>query len=349
MELPGEYFPAILWTLATLVGGWLVGWLVEVYFLRRVSKAELLHESLSGLGRWMGLAAGLGLALRYRLLPPDWQDDSAMIWKISSMLICTIFLARLVGRYVHHHTIHLSGEFPATTLVRNVVSVLVYIVGTLIILQTLGISVAPVLTALGVGGLAVALALQDTLGNLFAGIQIIATRKIQVGQFISLENALDGYVTDITWRYTTIRKLNDQMVIIPNSKLASSIVINSYLPDQEVNVNIELGVHYDSDLEEVERLAIDIAKSILKDYPGAVLEFEPLVRFRGFGDSAINMAVIYRVKEWTDQFLLKHDMIKALHKGFREKGIVIPFPIRTLDLPKNALDALSGRRSDTDR
>lgn len=327
-----DLFTDFLWTFALLAAGWLVGWVLEAYFLRRLPRVNSLYRTLSGLGRWMGFAAGLGLALRYQLLPEGWESDAVTFWKISSIFIATIFLARLVGRYVHEHTMGIEGDLPSTSLVQNLVSGLVYLVGILIILQTLGISVTPVLTALGVGGLAVALALQDTLGNLFAGIQIIASRKILVGQFIALENGQDGYVTDITWRNTTIHTLTNQLVIIPNSKLASSIVVNAHLPSQDVSARVEVGVHYDSDLERVERIALETAHEVLSDYPGAQPDVEPVIRFREFGESSINLAVVVRVKEWTDQFALRHLLIKALHKRFREEQIVIPYPMRTLTL-----------------
>ncbi len=346
MEFPTEYMQALLWSLALLAGSWLLGWLVESYFLARLPRTSVFRKSLSGLGRWMGLATGLGLALRYRLLPAEWQGDAVLAWKISCLLIATVFLARLVGRFVREQTLGFSNELPTTSLVENVVKGLVYLVGILVVLQTLDISVTPVLTALGVGGLAVALALQDTLGNLFAGIQIIATRKIQPGQFIQLEGGQEGYVTDITWRDTTIHTLPNHMVIIPNAKLAASIVTNSYLPSMEIGTRVEVGVHYDSDLEHVERVAFEIAADVLKTFPGAVTEFEPAIRFREFADSSINMAIIFRAKEWADQFALQHEMIKALHKGFRKEGIAIPFPIRTLDLssmnlPKELRQAIS--------
>ena len=341
MDFPTEYLYSILWTLAVMAGGWLLGWLVESYLLSRLSKEAIFRKTLSGLGRWLGLATGLGLALRYQLLPPDWYADGILVWKVSCLLIATLFCARLVGRYVHENTISFSGEIPATSLIENVVRGVVYMVGVLVILQTLEISVAPVLTALGVGGLAVALALQDTLGNLFAGITIIASRKIRPGQFIQLEGGQEGYVTDITWRNTTIHTLPNHMVIIPNAKLASSIVTNSYLPSPDIGFRVEVGVHYDSDLDLVEKVALETTHAVLDRYPDAKTEVEPVVRFREFADSSINLAVIIRVAEWSEQFLIKHEMIKALHKAFRQAGINIPFPIRTLDIPENVLNRFS--------
>ncbi|MCB0531857.1 MAG: mechanosensitive ion channel family protein [Lewinellaceae bacterium] len=345
MDFPTEYLYSMAWTIAVMVGGWLVGWLVESYLLSRLSKEAIFRKTLSGLGRWLGLATGLGLALRYQLLPPDWYKDGILVWKVSCLLIATIFCARMVGRYVHENTISISGEIPATSLIENVVRGVVYMVGVLVILQTLEISVAPVLTALGVGGLAVALALQDTLSNLFAGITIIASRKIRPGQFIQLEGGQEGYVTDITWRNTTIHTLPNHMVIIPNAKLASSIVTNSYLPSPDIGFRVEVGVHYDSDLDQVEQVALATAKTVLDAHPDARTEDEPVIRFREFADSSINMAIIIRVAEWSEQFAIKHEMIKALHKAFNKAGIVIPFPIRTLDIPEKVQEKLLESRA----
>ena len=93
-------------------------------------------------------------------------------------------------------------------------------------LNAVGVSITPIITALGVGGLAMALALQDTLSNLFAGIHILAEHTIRIGDFIRLETGQEGYVEDISWRTTRIRMLPNNMVIVPNSKLAQSVVVN---------------------------------------------------------------------------------------------------------------------------
>ena len=105
------------------------------------------------------------------------------------------------------------------------------------------------LTALGVGGLAVALALQDTLGNLFAGLQIVASKQVRPGDYLLLESGQEGSVTDIAWRYTTLRTQSNNLVVVPNAKLGQSIITNFQLPDQPLSVIIEFGVAYSSDLE----------------------------------------------------------------------------------------------------
>ena len=185
-------------------------------------------------------------------------------------------------------------------------------------------------TALGVGGLAVALALQDTLSNLFAGIHILASRKVRTGDYIRLETGQEGNVVDISWRTTTIKAPANHLIIVPNTRVASSIVIDFDQPDRETVVIIGLGVSYDSDLEKVERVTIDVAKSVLKEIDGGVPAFEPVVRFSDFSDFAIRINVILRSKQFGDQFLLKHEFIRRIHERYRREGIVIPYPIREI-------------------
>ncbi|MBK8557751.1 MAG: mechanosensitive ion channel family protein [Lewinellaceae bacterium] len=250
---------------------------------------------------------------------------------------------RILGRLVLDNTSEIAGVLPTVSLMHYVLRVTIYIIGSLIILALFDISITPMLTALGVGGLAVALALQDTLSNLFAGIQIIASRKLQPGQYITLEGLQEGYITDITWRNTTIQTLRNTLVIVPNKTIASSIITNTWLPDSEISVLVECSVHYKSNLEEVERLVIAAAQQLQIDHEGAVSSHEPAVRFYAFGPSSIDFRVGLRAINYEWQYALRSEMIKRLHKLFQEEGIVIPYPIRTLEMDADMLQDI--RRS----
>jgi len=206
----------------------------------------------------------------------------------------------------------------------------------MLILANLGISLTPILTTLGIGSLAVAIALQDTLGNLFAGLYIKADRPIEIGQYVRLESGEEGYVDAIGWRSTRIRMLPNNMVVVPNSKIVQSNITNYYLPDRELAVLVEVGVHYDSDLEKVERVTREVAKEVLQTVPGGVPHFEPFIRYHTFSDSSINFTVILRGREFVDNFLIRHEFIKRLHVRYQKEGIVIPFPIRTVYLKQES-------------
>lgn len=204
-------------------------------------------------------------------------------------------------------------------------------IGILILLDNLGISITPVLASFGVGSLAIALALQPTLENFFSGMQLVIDKPISIGQFIRLDSGEEGYVHNIGWRSTSIRMLPDNMVIVPNKLLVNSRVINYHYPCKEIATGVEVGVHYGSDLEKVEKVTLEVAREILKNVQGGVPEFAPSIRFHTFSDYSINFTVNLRAKEFVDTYLIKHEFIKRLHKRYREEGIVIPCPIRTID------------------
>lgn len=220
-----------------------------------------------------------------------------------------------------------------------------FAVGGMIILDNLGISLTPLLTTLGIGSLAVAIALQDTLGNFFAGLHVKADRPIELGHYIRIESGEEGFVEHIGWRSTRIRMLPNNMVVVPNSKLVGSIITNYYLPERELAVLVQVGVHYDSDLEHVERVTIEVGKEILQTVTGGVSTFQPFIRYHTFSDSSINFTVILRAKEFVDNFLIKHEFIKRLQARYKKEGITIPFPIRTLYFANGIGEQFQGKES----
>ena len=243
----------------------------------------------------------------------------------------TIAAANLTGKMFRHYVEKTEIPVPTTGLTHGLIKGLILVVGFLIILGSLGISITPLITALGVGGLAVALALQDTLSNLFAGIHILVEKPLRVGDFIKLETGQEGYVEDIGWRTTRVRMLSNNMVIIPNSRLSQSILTNYCLPEKRMSLLIPIGVSYSSDPEKIERILVEEAKQGTKDIPGLLAEPEPFVRFiPGFGESSLDFTLICQVREFVDQYLAQHELRKRIFKRFNEEGIEIPFPHRTV-------------------
>lgn len=281
---------------------------------------------------------GVYAAGRIFRLPVEW---AAILDKtIASALIvsATLWIADLGARFLE---VGLGkgqqGSAPVTGVLRNVVYVTVLVVGGLVLLETLGVSITPILTTLGVGGLAVALALQDTLANLFAGLHVTMAGNIRVGDFVKLESGEDGYIEDIQWRATRVRTLSNNFVLIPNSRLSQSVVTNLHRPSKDLAVLVQMGVHYSSDLEQVERVTRNVGREIMKSVPGAVPEFEPFIRFHTFGDSSIDFTVILRAREFTDNYLVKHEFIKAISRAFASEKIVIPYPIRAINLEQEGV------------
>ena len=256
-----------------------------------------------------------------------WVDH---LFFIAYTLIFTYILARIISLLISRW-LQVSKKFERTPkLLSKAISVIVYIIAFLIILKDLNVDITPFIATLGIGGLAVGLALQNTLSNLFGGIHIISDEPIKVGDYIELQGLADvsGTVEDIGWRSTRIKSPGNNVIVVPNAKLADSIIINSTSQDKQVSVSVKCGVSYESDLEEVEKAAIEVGKHILKTVPGAVKDFTPVVRFNTFGESNVEFNVILRAQEFGKKFLLSHELIKALKVAFDKKGIEISYPVR---------------------
>ena len=265
---------------------------------------------------------GLNFALINKIL--------VSLWIISVTLLASKFTALLIKTYTRNNSLNL----PSSTLTENSARVVIIVIGILMLLSHIGISITPLLTALGVGSLAVALALQDTLSNLFAGFHILVSKQLLTGDYIKTDGGQEGVVLDIGWRSTRIKQLNNNIVIIPNSKLASSTVTNFNQIEREMSASVDCSVSYTSNLEFVEKVALEVAAETIKALPDALCSTAPALRFTSFGDSAISFKVIFRIKQFSEQYLLTHEFIKRLHKRFNQENIEIPFPQRVIHLKK---------------
>ena len=234
-----------------------------------------------------------------------------------------------------------SGNASQSTLLDTIFKTVIYASGALIILQYCGISVAPILTAMGVGGMAVALGLQETLANIFSGLQLIISKQMKVNDYIKLSTGDEGRVTDINWRFTTITPASDaSVVVIPNKTIASSITTNYSMPRDDIVISIPIGVSYDSDLDEVERITVEVARDCMMRIDGYQPTWDdngvdrnplaPAVRYQGFGESSIDFNIFLHSTQFKTQYLLKHEFIKDITRRYRQERIEIPFPIRTV-------------------
>ncbi|MEX0790485.1 MAG: mechanosensitive ion channel family protein [Actinomycetota bacterium] len=278
---------------------------------------------------WTVLAGTYGAVIALPLRPAI-QGVASTVLLAFTILTGTLAAARVTAGFVGHYASRHQRLPGATSIFANIAKFIVLAIGLLVTLQTMGVAVGPILTALGVGGLAVALALQDTLSNLFAGLHVIGSRKVVPGDYVVLDTGEEGYVEDINWRNTSLRNLRNNMIVVPNARLASAILTNYYQPAAEMALLVPIGVSYDSDLKSVEQVTIEVGREVMKEIPGGVPDHEPVIRYHTFDDSSINFNVILRVKEHTDQYLVQHEFVKRVHDRYRQTGIVIPFPIHTV-------------------
>jgi len=335
----------LAWPLILFAGIMAAGLVVRRILLRGLAAwnarsnghaGRILAEALRGPVLIWSLILAAHLALESSPLPARytfWTSRTLLVLWIVSL---TIMGMRLAGNLVRYYGDQVPGALPVTTLTQNLAELAVVLLGIVLLLRAVGLEITPMLTALGVGGLAVALALQDTLSNLFSGFYVAVARQIRLGDYIKLNTGEEGYVSDIGWRSTSIRALANNMIIIPNAKLAQAIVTNYYLPEKRMGVSVQVAVSYDSDPEKVERALLEVAAEGLKEIPGMAPEPAPSVTFDpGFGDWSLGFTLGFQVQEFANQYSVRHQLRKRILRKFREQGIEMPFPTRTIHMREN--------------
>lgn len=339
--LDAETLTAVALPAAFTAAGLALGLLLQHLLLPRGARSrswvgDILAAVLRGPVALWSTVGGLYLASALLTLEARLAATLQRVLLVLAILSVTWSVARVVGAVVAHYARQVNGRLASATLLVHVARLVVLALGVLVILQTLGVSITPLLTALGVGGLAVGLALQDTLANFFAGIHILSSRQVRPGDYVQLDSGEEGYIQDVTWRYTTIQQLSNNITVVPNAKLASSVLTNYYLPGTELAVLVPVSVAYESELSQVEAVTVDVARGVMQDVTGGVPSFEPFVRYNAFAESGVAFTVILRGREIVDQHLIRHEFIKRLHERFRAERIEIPYPVRTVHLRGSA-------------
>jgi small-conductance mechanosensitive channel len=284
----------------------------------------IVHAVKRHIPFWFVLG-GLMLAVRNAPLDPVHHGEVDKVAAALFSLSLSFAAANLATALLDRSLRRAGTSIVSTSLTRNVLRGLILVVGGLLVLDQF-MEIKPLLTALGVGSLAVALALQPTLSNLFAGLHITLARPLRIGDFVELENGIQGFIVDIGWRATKLRQGVNNLVIVPNARLVEMISKNYSLPEPEQIVTVALGVAYGSDLERVEAVTLAVAREVQKSSPQAVPSFEPQVLFHTFGPSSIDFNVVLRVAALPDRAALVHTFIKRLKARFEQEGIEIPFP-----------------------
>jgi small-conductance mechanosensitive channel len=320
-------------TISSLVSPFIIGLVLDqllfFYISARTTGREPRTWARIAAGfRWMpaslGLVAGLWLTLDGMVL-----TGAAARWlpsapRVLGILVLTLFTTRVLGRLVRILTQREDVPVPSSSILVNLVRGSAVVIGLFAILATLGISVAPLVTALGVGGLAVGLALQPTLENLFSGVQIIASRNIEPGDFIRLPTGEEGTVVDIDWRHTTMLRPSNDLVFVPNSVLSRSTVTNYSRPEAEHVLTVPVAFSVHLDLDTIERMLLEVAHETLLSADGAVADSEPGVRLAEYSPPAAMFNVTIRCTAYTERIGVRHEFLRRLASRCADESLETP-------------------------
>ena len=211
-------------------------------------------------------------------------------------------------------------------LYRRFSRIIIFLIGLMFILPVWGIQIGPLLASLGIAGVAVAFALQTTLGNIFGGTSLIIDKAIRVGDVVELDGGVLGTVTDVGLRSTRILSYNNEMIIMPNGKLAESKIVNYLQPDPRIRGTIKVGVAYGTDIERARQVILEAAKKI-----DVILEDpKTSVEVGGLGDFAVELRVLFWVDHFNHRNPTQWKLYEEIYKAFNANGIEVPFPTRTV-------------------
>ena len=306
-----------------------------------------LDDVLIKAARWplnVGIIVlGVYLSLTITLdLPEGVQNFIDLIGQATGALLFVVLFGRLVSRSMDWAIEQQSLKQRRTVdprllmMLRRVLVVMIYGLGLLLVINTLGIPISPLIAGLGLGGVAVALAIQPTLSNLFAGTYVMTEGVVSPGDYIEMEGGVAGYVLEVGWRSTRLRTWSNTLVVVPNARFAETIITNYYEPAPPVNVYLTCGVSYSSDLARVEAVSMDVMNRVLESSPHGVREYGAYFGYDNFGDSNVDFWLFVQAKDRLSSFELRSELVRELHSRFDEEGIVINYPVRSLQLPNGA-------------
>ncbi len=228
--------------------------------------------------------------------------------------------------------LHVSRDvFP---MARRLVVWAVYLFTIIVLLGNFGIDPGPFLAGLGIAGLAVGLALQDTLANFFNGLQLLSDKPIKIGEFIALDSEngpIKGYVEEVGWRTTKIRTRGNCTYFVPNKQIGNTLVVNFSrgLDDNWKGSSFTVGVDYSAEPKEVKRIILGAVEAVRQRDP-RISKREPSVRLDNFGDSALVFKVMWSVSDYAQSESVAGEVREEVLESLRAHNIGIPYPTRTL-------------------
>ncbi len=282
-----------------------------------------------------GLLAGAYFTLQVVPIHPRWQILGERVLSGLALLLAVWVAWRgfsLLLDYWAETNPNAKALAPPAELVGRI---LFAALGVAMVLSGLGYSLTKVWTALGIGSLAIALALQETLSNTFAGFHLMLDQPFRVGDYVKLDSGEEGWVTRISWRSTWLRTRPHNLVAIPNSKLARAAITNYSLPDPRLALMIPIAVSYDSDPRRVRAVLEEVVRQAVREVEGLLPDPQPQVRFLpGLGDYAMNFTLICQASDYLARDAAQDELHYRIFERLKREGIEIPFQVRELFVTK---------------
>ena len=311
------------------------------HWLRKLAQrtpTDLHDRILSGLSwptrMWVFLLALVPAVghLRAQVVKPALARSLSVVFLVLVLVSVVAALSHLSLLVIAHVRRRQGHENEVTSLTEIVVRTFWAVPALLLLFDRIGLNVTPYLTGLGVGGVIAGFALKDTLANLFAGFYVGAGGNFHKGDYVKLSSGEEGHVADIKWRLTTLRTLQGNLILIPNSKMVEAVLTNYSYPASRMAYGIEFSVGYATDLELLERIVLEEAKGAAAEQPGLLKQPAPSVQLTGFGESGLKFALSFWIADYKHQGEVADRLRRRLLVRFRKEGIQIPFPVRTIQI-----------------
>jgi small-conductance mechanosensitive channel len=331
VELFSPWFFMAVYVAVGIIVGVAVRSLVR-FWLRSLSerqKTALSEVLAASLPRPAGVAAFLlvmGAEIRWMPLPSGFSDVLRRFVPLGFGVLAIFVIVRVVLRAIDAYGRSNPDLRSSAGIGRAITWVAGFAASAIYVSDAMGVSLAPILTALGLGSLAIALALQDTLSNFFAGIYLLADKPVSPGDYIRIDTTHEGYVEAIGWRSTQLRTGANNLIIVPNAALSKAVITNFNRPNTRLGVDVRIDVANDTDPERVEAVLLEEAQRAV-ELDGVLAEPAPTVRFNpGILDGAFGFTVSCQVATHGDQGLVLHALRKRVASRLvREK---IPLTVR---------------------
>ncbi len=324
-----------------------------VLFLRRMAEANPRRQQMTQFAVFVVRSLFVLLAAytieEILTLPPRYERPGARVLTAFAIGLFFYALARLVTLYLGR----LARKAPELQRVTEpaafVVRMLFALLAAFIILENLGIHLTVIWTTLGVGSVAVALALQETLSNLFSGLYLLADRPVSPGDYIKLDSGHEGYVVHVGWRSSSMRTLGNNIVVLPNAVLARAVITNYARPQDRMSLDMRVSVPYGTDARRVERLLVEVAQEAAGDkIEGLLAEFPPSAKLiPGFGPSTLDFTLGVQIRSFVDQYSVQSELRQRILERLQKEGVGLPLPAQRLILDRPRSGSDNGSQADS--